>query len=57
MDTVNWTLNMDDAEIDYLKETKEFICRLKNELMQKILSSSKNNNVIEMNSTDYNPER
>jgi len=36
-------LIVDDQAKDYLKETQEFISRLKNDLIQKILNSSKRN--------------
>ncbi len=49
MKNVKWTLNVDDEEKGYLKETREFILRLKNDLILKILNSSKKNNAIEIN--------
>ena len=43
-----WSLKANDKEKGYLKETQEFILKLKNDLMQKILNSSKKDNVAEL---------
>jgi hypothetical protein len=54
MEKANWTLNLEDANKGYLKETREYIYKLKTDLIQKILSSAKKNQVIEVNSIRYN---
>ena len=54
MKKANWTLNVDESDKDYLKETKEYIYRLKSDLISKILNSPKKNGVIEINSMRYN---
>lgn len=54
MEKTNWTLNIEDTNSGYLKETKEYIYKLKTDLIQKILSAPKKNSVIETNSIHYN---
>ena len=57
MNKANWTLNIDDIDKDYLKETKEYIYRLKSDLIQKILSSPKKNNIIENKFSSLHPAK
>jgi hypothetical protein len=46
-------LIVDDQARDYLEETREFISRLRNDLIQKILNSPKKNATIQINPLPY----
>jgi hypothetical protein len=54
MSEVKWILKIEDEEKGYLKETKEYIYTLKEDLIKKILSSPKKTNAIGVNSIPYN---
>jgi len=56
MGKTNWVLNTEDVNKGYLKETREYICKLKVDLMQKILSLPKNTTKIEINSIRYDQQ-
>jgi hypothetical protein len=56
MKKTNWVLNTEDVNKGYLKETREYIYKLKADLMQKILSLPKSTTKIEINSIRYNQQ-
>jgi hypothetical protein len=56
MEKTNWRLNIEDVNKGYLKETKEYIYKLKADLMQKILNSQKKPTEIEIDSIRYSKQ-
>jgi hypothetical protein len=53
MEKANWILKREDVNKGYLQETREYIYKLKTDLMQKILSSQKKTTEIEVDSIRY----
>jgi hypothetical protein len=50
----NWTLDIEDVNKGYLKETRQYIYKLKADLMQKILSLPKSTTKIEIRYNQQN---